>query len=50
MIASWMAGVAFNNSPVAAVHALAYPVAATLGLSHGHSNSIMLAPVIKYNS
>jgi len=45
-----MAGMAFNNSPVGGVHALAYPLASIYNLSHGHSNSVMLAPVIRFNS
>jgi len=45
-----MAGMAFNNSPVGAVHGLAYPLASIFNLSHGHSNSAMLSPVIRFNS
>ncbi|GAB7541263.1 iron-containing alcohol dehydrogenase [Cupriavidus sp. 8B] len=44
-----LAGMAFANSPVAAVHALAYPVGARFHVPHGLSNSLVLAPVIRFN-
>lgn len=47
---SLMAGMAFGNAGVGAVHALAYPLGGRFHLSHGISNAIMLAPVMKYNS
>lgn len=44
-----LAGQAFSNSPVAAVHALAYPLGGHFHLPHGLSNALMLGPVLRYN-
>ncbi|MFM0047326.1 iron-containing alcohol dehydrogenase [Paraburkholderia sediminicola] len=49
LLGSLMAGIAFANAPVAAVHALAYPLGGHFGLPHGLSNSLMLAPVLRFN-
>jgi len=46
---SMMAGMAFANAPVAAVHALAYPLGGLFHVPHGHSNALVLAPVLEYN-
>ena len=46
---SMLAGQAFANAPVAAVHALAYPLGGHLHLSHGHSNALLLTEVMKFN-
>ena len=43
-------GKAFANSPVAAVHALAYPIGGTFHVSHGLSNSLVLPYVLRFNS
>ena len=40
-----MAGMAFGNSPVAGVHALAYPLGGTFHIPHGLSNSLVLPHV-----
>lgn len=45
-----LAGQAFTNAPVAAVHALAYPLGGHFHLSHGHSNAIVLTEVLKFNA
>ena len=50
LIGSMLAGKAFANSPVAAVHALAYPIGGTFHISHGLSNSLVLPYVLKFNS
>ncbi len=47
---SMLAGKAFANSPVAAVHALAYPIGGLYNISHGLSNSLVLPSVMKFNS
>ena len=39
LLGSMLAGKAFANSPVAAVHALAYPIGGLFNISHGLSNS-----------
>lgn len=50
LLGACLAGMAFANAPVAAVHALAYPVGARFHVPHGLSNSLMLAPVIGFNA
>lgn len=46
---SLFAGMAFANAPVAAVHALAYPLGGHYGLPHGLTNSLVLGPVLEFN-
>lgn len=46
---SMLAGMAFANAGVTAVHAFSYPIGAEFHLSHGVANSIMLAPVMEFN-
>ena len=46
---SLMAGTAFVNASVAAVHALAYPLGARFHIPHGHANALVMAPVIRFN-
>jgi len=50
LLGSMLAGKAFANSPVAAVHALAYPIGGLFKISHGLSNSLVLPSVLKFNS
>jgi len=49
LVGSMMAGMAFANAPVAAVHALAYPLGGHFHVPHGLSNALVLAPVLEYN-
>ena len=49
LIGACLAGMAFANAPVAAVHALAYPVGARFHVPHGLSNALVLAPVLRFN-
>jgi len=49
LLGACLAGMAFTNAPVAGVHALAYPIGARFHVPHGLSNSLMLAPVIRFN-
>lgn len=44
-----LAGQAFANAPVAAVHALAYPLGGHYHISHGLSNALMLPHVLRFN-
>ena len=44
-----MAGLAFANASVGAVHALAYPLGTQFHLSHGESNAVVLVPVMRLN-
>ncbi|WP_343654290.1 iron-containing alcohol dehydrogenase [Paraburkholderia caribensis] len=46
---SLLAGMAFANAPVGAVHALAYPLGARYHLPHGLCNSLVLIPVLEFN-
>ncbi|MET4104481.1 alcohol dehydrogenase class IV [Roseovarius sp. MBR-78] len=49
LLGAALAGKAFSNSPVAAVHALAYPLGGHFHLPHGLSNALMLGPVLRFN-
>jgi alcohol dehydrogenase class IV len=44
-----LAGIAFGNSGVAAVHALAYPLGARFHVSHGVANGLLLPHVMECN-
>ncbi len=44
-----LAGQAFANSPVGAVHALAYPLGGRFHIAHGISNALVLPYVIRFN-
>ena len=50
LLGSALAGQAFANAPVAAVHALAYPLGGHFHIPHGLSNSLVLLPVLRVNS
>ncbi|WP_321927575.1 iron-containing alcohol dehydrogenase [Paraburkholderia guartelaensis] len=49
LLGSLLAGQAFANSPVAAVHALAYPIGARYHVPHGLSNALVLPHVMRFN-
>ncbi|MGH1432166.1 MAG: iron-containing alcohol dehydrogenase [Neptuniibacter sp.] len=49
LLGSMLAGQAFANSPVAAVHALAYPLGGIYHLSHGLTNALVLPHVMRFN-
>jgi alcohol dehydrogenase len=49
MEGSLLAGMAFANAGVTAVHAFAYPIGAEFHIPHGVANSIMLPPVMEFN-
>jgi alcohol dehydrogenase class IV len=46
---SLLAGMAFANAGVTAVHAFAYPIGAEFHIPHGVANTIMLLPVMEFN-
>jgi alcohol dehydrogenase class IV len=46
---SLMAGMAFGNAGVGAVHALAYPLGGRYNVGHGVSNSLLLPYVMQWN-
>jgi len=50
LLGSMLAGMAFANSPVAAVHALAYPIGGTFHVPHGLSNALVLPHVLRFNA
>lgn len=49
LLGSTLAGQAFANSSVAAVHAFAYALAEKFYLPHGLSNSLVLVHILKFN-
>ena len=49
MEGSLLAGMAFANAGVTAVHAFAYPIGAEFHIPHGVANSIMLPSVMEFN-
>lgn len=49
-LASFYGGVAITNSGTGGVHALAYPLGGKYDMSHGLSNSILLAEVMEFNA
>jgi alcohol dehydrogenase len=44
-----LAGIAFANAGVTAVHAFAYPIGAEFHIPHGIANTLMLPHVIRFN-
>lgn len=50
LLGSLMAGIAFANAGVTAVHAFAYPLGGMFHVPHGMANSLMLPVIIKYNA
>jgi alcohol dehydrogenase len=45
---SYLAGLAFFNAGVGAIHALAYPLGGQFHLSHGESNAVLIPYVMNY--
>jgi alcohol dehydrogenase len=50
LLGAMLAGQAFANAPVAAVHALAYPLGGHYHIPHGLSNSLVLPHVLRFNA
>ena len=50
LLGAMLAGQAFANSPVAAVHALAYPLGGHYHIPHGLSNALVLSHVLRFNA
>lgn len=46
---SFLAGQAFANAGVTAVHAFAYPLGGEFHIPHGIANTVMLCPVLEFN-
>jgi alcohol dehydrogenase class IV len=49
LIGATLAGQAFANAPVGAVHALAYPIGGVYHQPHGLSNALVLPHVMRFN-
>lgn len=49
LLGACLAGQAFANAPVAAVHALAYPLGGHYHIPHGLSNALVLPHVMRFN-
>jgi alcohol dehydrogenase len=49
LLGACLAGQAFANAPVAAVHALAYPLGGHFHIPHGLSNALVLPHVMAFN-
>jgi alcohol dehydrogenase class IV len=49
LLGAMMAGKAFANAPVGAVHALAYPLGGHFHLPHGLCNSLVLGSTLRFN-
>ncbi|MDH4656119.1 MULTISPECIES: iron-containing alcohol dehydrogenase [unclassified Pseudomonas] len=50
LLGACLAGQAFANAPVAAVHALAYPLGGHFHIPHGLSNALVLPHVLSFNA
>jgi alcohol dehydrogenase len=50
LLGAMLAGQAFANAPVAAVHALAYPIGGIFHVPHGLSNALVLPHVLRFNA
>lgn len=44
-----LGGIAFVNSSVAAIHGLAYPLGTRFHVPHGHSNALVMGPILRFN-
>jgi alcohol dehydrogenase len=49
LLGACLAGQAFANAPVGAVHALAYPIGGIYHVTHGLSNALVLPHVLRFN-
>lgn len=49
LLGSTLAGIAFVNSSVAAVHGLSYPLSINFHIPHGHGNALVMCPVFTFN-
>jgi alcohol dehydrogenase class IV len=50
LLGAMIAGTAFANAPVAAVHALAHPIGGGFHVAHGLSNALVLPHVMDFNA
>ena len=49
LLGSTLAGIAFVNASVAAVHGLSYPISINFHVPHGHANALVMCSVFTFN-
>lgn len=49
LLGSALAGIAFVNASVAAVHGLSYPLSINFHIPHGHANALVMCSVFSFN-
>lgn len=49
LLGSTLAGIAFVNASVAAVHGLSYPLSINFHVPHGHANALVMCSVFTFN-
>ncbi|WP_350558946.1 iron-containing alcohol dehydrogenase [Psychrobacter sp. CAL346-MNA-CIBAN-0220] len=49
LLGSSLAGIAFVNASVAAVHGLSYPLSINFHIPHGHANALVMCSVFTFN-
>ena len=49
LLGSTLAGIAFVNASVAAVHGLSYPLSINFHIPHGHANALVMCSVFTFN-
>lgn len=49
LLGSALAGIAFVNASVAAVHGLSYPLSINFHIPHGHANALVMCSVFTFN-
>lgn len=49
LLGATLAGMAFINASVGAIHALSYPLGTGFDVPHGHANALVAWPVVRFN-
>ena len=49
LLGATLAGMAFINASVGAIHALSYPLGTGFRVPHGHANALVAGPVLRFN-
>jgi len=49
LLGATLAGMAFINASVGAIHALSYPLGTGFHVPHGHANALVAGPVLRFN-
>lgn len=50
LAASYLAGLAMNNAGLGAVHGISHAIGGLYGTPHGHTNALLLPPVVRRNA